>query len=127
MQGAKIKIDSMKLKTAILSKGIKVSDAGKMCGFSSSGIQNAIDRSTITQSMTILIDKILEIPLDEYKYVEPVLEPVKEKSQEVTIDPNQIAYKMMYAAAYAAINTFMSQFMQENNITFNKGGNHDGT
>ena len=110
MPGGKcnIKIDSEKLKNAIVKKDMKVSDAGVRCGYSTSGIQNAVDRGSITLSMAVLIDKVLGIPLEDYKFVEPADEPLpEEKPQEV--DQDQILYKTVYAAAYAAIKAFMSE------------------
>lgn len=81
MPGGKcnIKINSDRLVDLIKEKGLKVSEAGKMCGYSGSGIQNAIDLHRITTSMTILIDNVLGIPLESYEYKEyepPVIEEI---------------------------------------------------
>ena len=81
MPGGKcnIKIDSDLLKDQIAKKGLKVSDAGVLCGYSISGIQNAIDRHRITTSMAVLIDKVLGIPLETYEhkeYEKPVIQEI---------------------------------------------------
>ena len=116
MQKGNNKINSEKLRNAIMAKGIKVSDAGVMCGYSKSGIQNAIDRHFITPSMIVLIDKVLGIPYEEYKETEPEPElkkiyktPVIEEDDQ--IDPNQIAYKMMQSAAYAGVAEFCNKHL----------------
>lgn len=84
MPGGKcnIKIDSDRLVDQIKAKGLKVADAGRMCGYSVSGIQNAIDRHRITASMTVLIDKVLGIPLESYAVKE--YEPPA--SQEISLN-----------------------------------------
>lgn len=108
MPGGKcnVKIDSGKLRDAIISKGIKVSDAGKMCGYSSSGIQNAIDRGHMTKSMKVLIEKVLDIPFDEFKYVDPnqYETPVIEE-----VDDSQ--YQLLKRAAYDGVAEFCNKHL----------------
>lgn len=100
-QKCTIEIDGSKLKAAILERGLSVKEAGERCGYSISGLQNAVDRRKITVSMSNLVDRILEIPLDLYKVSEKKPDDVTE-----AVDTKDSTYMTMRAACYSAISEY---------------------
>ena len=65
-----VKINAEVFKKLVTEKAGDISKGAIQCGYSRKGFDYSIKTGSMAESMTILVDKVLGIPVDAYEYTE---------------------------------------------------------
>ena len=106
-----IKIDPSKLRHAVNVRNMKFGEASTEMGFNAAYLNNAMARGCIAPSGAILLEKMFDIPVSEYQYVEPTPEP--EKPAVTEAPAAAIDYIALYNTVYQAMLSALRQNAKE--------------
>lgn len=75
MSAKSIVIDPEKLRQEIAKRGLTASDASREVGYNDGAITNAINRGCVSNQLAFVLDKILNIKIDDLKPTAPATNP----------------------------------------------------
>lgn len=76
-----IKIDSEKLRNAFKRRGLTASEVSQEMGYSRNFLSKHLANGTTTKTVTLLLEKMYNVPLDDYKVTESNPEPEQQEEQ----------------------------------------------
>lgn len=105
-----IKIDSEKLRNAFKRRGLTASEVSQEMGYSRNFLSKHFANGTTTKTVALLLEKMYNLPLDDYKMTEPNPEPEQQEEQlpgQMTFQlpsmSNEDFERIMYTAVSNAI------------------------
>lgn len=105
-----IPIDPVALEEALKKRGLEKSVASKMMGYNPSVISHIIKRGIVSANVSVLMEKVLGIPVSEYVFIP------KEEKAETTKEPEPKEEKSVCAdetALYLTMKLAMKDAMTE--------------
>lgn len=64
----KIRINPKKFKAIIVANFGTVTEAARRCGYTHKGFDHSISTGYMAKSMALLVERVLEIPIDNFEY-----------------------------------------------------------
>lgn len=105
-----IQIDSEKLRNAFKRRGLTASEVSQEMGYSRNFLSKHLANGTTTKTVALLLEKMYNLPLDDYKMTEPNPEPEQQEEQlpgQMTFQlpsmSNEDFERIMYTAVSNAI------------------------
>lgn len=105
-----IKIDSEKLRNAFKRRGLTASEVSQEMGYSRNFLSKHLANGTTTKTVALLLEKMYNLPLDDYKMTEPNPEPEQQEEQlpgQMTFQLPSVSkddlQKIIYTAHYEAM------------------------
>lgn len=103
-----IKIDSEKLRNAFKRRGLTASEVSQEMGYSRNFLSKHLANGTTTKTVVLLLEKMYNLPLDDYKVEEPAgqisfdLNQPEQKIVKPVIDYDELENRI-YKAVYQVI------------------------